>query len=226
METIMPDTVATAKMKILVVDDHPVVREGLVRMIDREPDLVTCGEAATPEEAMKAIASTEPALVLVDLSLGNKPGLELIKQIHARHAETKILVLSMHDENVWAEPALRAGASGFVMKEEPSKVLVTKIRHALAGGLCLSERMLERLARKLTGKVLRSDETAIDTLSDRELEILRLVSRGMSTREIAGMLHLSNKTVETHRENLKRKLDLPNGAALLRYAVLRFLDEG
>jgi DNA-binding NarL/FixJ family response regulator len=226
MERPMPENSTKDKSRILIVDDHPVVREGLARMIDREADLTTCGEAATPDDAIRAIAATKPALVLLDLSLGNKPGLELIKQINTTYPETRILVLSMHNEAVWAEPALRAGANGFVMKEEPSKVLVAKIRHALAGGVCLSDRMFERLARKFTGKVIRTDETAIDTLTDRELEILRLISKGMSTREIATTLHLSGKTVESHRENLKRKLDLANGTALLRYAVLRFMDEG
>ena len=215
-----------SRLGVLIVDDHPVVREGLVRMIDREADLIACGEASSEEETMRAIVAMRPALVLLDLSLKGKPGLELIKSIRAEHPNLKILVLSMHDEHVWAERVLRAGASGFVMKEEPSKVLVAKIRHAINGGICLSDTVFERLAGKLTGKAMTSEEGNVDVLGDRELEILHLISKGMSTREIAASLHLSGKTVETHRENLKRKLNLPNGTALLRYAVLRFLDGG
>jgi DNA-binding NarL/FixJ family response regulator len=226
MELPMAENLPSSKFRILVVDDHPVVREGLVRMIDREPDLITCGEASVAEETMRAIAASKPSLILLDLSLKCKPGLELIKSIHAEYPTIKILVLSMHDENVWAERVLRAGANGFVMKEEPSKVLMTKIRHALSGGICLSDQMFERLAGKLTGKATSAGDSNVDALGDRELEILHLISKGMSTREIAATLHLSGKTVETHRENLKRKLNLPNGTALLRFAVLRFLDEG
>ena len=213
------------KAGILIVDDHPVVRQGLVRMIEQEQDLHVCAEADSAEEALAAVTATQPALVLVDLSLRGTPGLELIKSIRADHPETPVLVVSMHDESLWAERVLRAGACGFVMKQEKPRVLISRIRQALAGGLCLSERMSERLLRKFTGQTPAKVESNADGLGDRELEVLQLLAQGTNTRDIASALHVSVKTVEAHRENLKRKLGLASGAELLRYAVIRFLGE-
>jgi len=213
----------TLRARIIVVDDHPVVRQGLVRMIEQEPDLEVCAEAESAEEALKAVAEQSPSMVLLDLALRGTPGLELIKQMRAAHPDTPVLVLSMHDESLWAERALRAGACGFVMKQEKPRMLITKIRQALGGGLCVSDRVSERLLRKFTGHNVEPAVADVDHLGDRELEVLQLMAQAMSTRDIAAAMHVSVKTIEAHRENLKRKLNLNSGAELLRYAVLRFL---
>jgi len=214
-----------ARTRILVVDDHPVVRHGLVRLIEQEPDLMVCGEAESVEEAMTAIAETKPTVALVDLSLRDTPGLELIKRIKADYPDMPVLVLSMHDESLWAERVLRAGACGFVMKQERPRVLIEKLRQAVTGGLCLSDQMTERLLRKFTGQQPATPATSIEGLGDRELEVLQLLAQGMGSRDIAAAMHVSVKTVDAHRENLKRKLGLSSGAELLRYAVLKFLGE-
>lgn len=213
------------KSRILIVDDHPVVRHGLCRMIDQENDLTVCGEAESADEALTAVADTKPDLVLVDLSLRSTPGLELIKSIRAQHPHTPVLVLSMHDESLWAERVLRAGACGFVMKQEKPRVLIARIRQALTGGLCLSEPMAQRLLRKFTGQSPAKPSTNVDGVGDRELQVLQLIGQGMNTRDIASAMHVSVKTIEAHRENLKRKLGLSSGAELLRYAIVRFLGE-
>jgi DNA-binding NarL/FixJ family response regulator len=214
--------------KILIVDDHPIVRQGVVRLIEREPDLQICGEAESAAEAMSALAKQSPDLILLDLSLRGTPGLDLIRQLRSDFPKSPVLVLSMHDETPWAERVLRAGACGFVMKQEKPRVLIARIRQALAGDLALSERMAARLVRKFTGQPDSDPAAARDPhidLSDRELEVLQLIAQAMSTREIAGTMHISVKTVEAHRENLKRKLDLGSTTELLRYAVLRFIEQ-
>lgn len=213
--------------KILLVDDHPIVRQGVVRLLEHERDLLICGEAESAAEAMSAIARHSPNLVLLDLSLRSTPGLDVIRQIRAEYPDLPVLVLSMHDETPWAERVLRAGACGFVMKHEKPPVLIARIRQALAGGLALSERMTARLVRKFTGQPdseLSGGADAKIELSDREMEVLQLIAQAMSSREIAATMHISVKTVDAHRENLKRKLDLASTAELLRYAVLRFIE--
>ena len=210
--------------RILLVDDHPVLRQGLVRLIEREPDLSVCGEAESADEALRAVARLHPTLVIVDLSLHGKPGLELIKDLRASHPDVRVLVLSMHDETLWAERVLRAGACGYIMKQEKPRVLISSIRQALRGEICLSEAMSATLLRKLAGR--RPDRgNSEDGLGDRELEVLQLIGQGLATRDIAAALHISIKTVEAHREHIKRKLNLPTGDELLRYAVFRFYGE-
>ncbi|HZN59059.1 MAG TPA: response regulator transcription factor [Planctomycetota bacterium] len=221
-----PPPAAAERARILLVDDHPVVRQGLARLIEQEPDLCVCGEAETAGEALKAVADLGPALALVDLTLRDKPGLELIKDLRKQHPDVKVLVVSMHDESVWAERVLRAGACGYVMKQEKPRMLMARIRQALADGLCLSERMSERLLRKFTGTRGARLEPATEGLGDRELEVLQLMGQGLSPREIATALNVSIKTVDAHKENLKRKLDLGSAAELLRYAVIRFMSTG
>jgi DNA-binding NarL/FixJ family response regulator len=187
-----------------------------------------CEEAESAAEALSALTRHVPDLVLLDLSLRGTPGLDLIRQIRAEQPKSPVLVLSMHDETPWAERVLRAGACGFVMKQEKPRVLIARIRQALAGDLALSERMAGRLVRKFTGQ---SDADPAGTgdlhtdLSDREVEVLQLIAQAMSTREIAATMHISVKTVEAHRENLKRKLELNSTTELLRYAVLRFIEQ-
>jgi DNA-binding NarL/FixJ family response regulator len=219
------DAARTDVARVLIVDDHPVVRQGIVRMIEQEPDMTVCGEAETPEDAMAAIAAEHPTIVLADLSLGNSPGLEMIRQIRASNPELPVLVLSMHDESIWAERVLRAGACGFVMKQEKPRVLIQRLRQALAGNICLSEAMSERLLRKFTGHKQAPTDSEVEALGDREMEVLQLLASAMSSRDIAATMHVSVKTVEAHRENIKRKLGLTSAAELLRFAVLRFTDK-
>ena len=225
VEDVPSETDSTAPARILIVDDHPVVRHGIARMIEQEAGLMVCGEADSADEAMRLIPHAKPNLMLVDLSIKGSPGLELIKSIRAAHADLPVLVLSMHDESLWAERVLRAGACGFVMKQEKPRVLISKIRQAMSGGLCLSDAMSEKLLRKFTGNSADPATSALEGLGDRELEVLQLMARALSTREIAATMHVSVKTVEAHRENLKRKLGLNSGVELLRYAVIRFLGE-
>lgn len=213
------------KTRILLVDDHPILRQGLVRLIEREPDLTVCGECESAEQALAAIAKLHPSLVIVDLSLQGKPGLELIKEITATRPGMRTLVLSMHDEALWAERVLRAGACGYVMKQEKPRILIDRIRQALSGETCVSDRMASTLLRKLTRARPAAAVQSEDGLGDRELEVLQLIGQGLSTREIASALFISTKTVESHREHIKRKLNLESGAELLRYAVLRFIGE-
>jgi DNA-binding NarL/FixJ family response regulator len=220
--------VKSSALQILIVDDHPVVRQGVVRLIEQEPDLHVCGEAESAAEALSELSKHVPDLVLLDLSLRGTPGLDLIRQMRSEQPKTQVLVLSMHDETPWAERVLRAGACGFVMKQEKPRVLIARIRQALAGDLALSERMAGRLVRKFTGQSGADPAGTGDPhfdLSDRELEVLQLVAQAMSTREIAATMHISVKTVEAHRENLKRKLELGSTTELLRYAVLRFIEQ-
>jgi DNA-binding NarL/FixJ family response regulator len=218
----------SSALQILIVDDHPIVRQGVVRLIEREPDMQVCGEAESAAEAMSALAKNAPDLILLDLSLRGTPGLDLIRQMRTEQPKSPVLVLSMHDETPWAERVLRAGACGFVMKQEKPRVLIARIRQALAGDLALSDRMAARLVRKFTGQggsdPTESPDPHID-LSDREVEVLQLIAQAMSTREIAATMHISVKTVEAHRENLKRKLELNSTTELLRYAVLRFIEQ-
>jgi DNA-binding NarL/FixJ family response regulator len=218
---------STSPAKILIVDDHPIVRQGVVRLIEHEPDLQVCGEAESADEAIAALAKHTPNLVLLDLTLRGTPGLDLIRQMRSDQPKTPVLVLSMHDETPWAERVLRAGACGFVMKQEKPRVLIARIRQALAGDLALSDRMAARLVRKFTGQSDPDQAGAADPhvdLSDREVEVLQLIAQAMSTRDIAATMHISVKTVEAHRENLKRKLELGSTTELLRYAVLRFVE--
>jgi DNA-binding NarL/FixJ family response regulator len=208
--------------RILLVDDHPVLRQGLVRLIEREADLTVCGEAESADGALAAVAKASPSLVIVDLSLQGKPGLELIKDLHRHHPDVRVLVLSMHDESLWAERVLRAGACGYVMKQEKPRVLLAQIRKALRGETCLSDPMTESLLRKVAAS-RNAEPGGEDRLGDRELEVLQMIGQGMSTRDIAAALHISVRTVEAHREHMKEKLNLGSGEELLRYAVLRFL---
>jgi DNA-binding NarL/FixJ family response regulator len=233
MSTNTAEGKSKVRSRILLVDDHPVVRQGLVRLIDQEPDLIVCGEAGSADEALAAIERLAPALVLVDLSLRGKPGLELIKDMRIQHPRTLVMVLSMHDESIWAERALRAGACGYAMKQENPRELINRIRRALNGEMSLSERMSARLISRLSGRRAASSSAqagagaalTLEILGDRELEVLQMIGEGMTMRQIAAAMHISQKTVEAHREHIKQKLHLQSGAELLRYAVIRGLEE-
>ncbi|AGW94345.1 MULTISPECIES: response regulator [Cupriavidus] len=203
--------------QILIVDDHPIIREGLTHLLNQHEDLHVCCAAASAEEAMAAVAC-QPDLAIVDLSLHSNSGLDLVKTLRQHYPTLAILVLSMHDETLFAERALRAGANGYLMKLEATEHILNAIREVLAGNIYLSAAMHERLARALT--VPKKIATgSIASLSEREFEVLHLIGLGFSTREIAGKLNRSVKTVEAHQANIKEKLDIPNGKELMRFAI-------
>src|SRR3984893_10828331 len=209
----------TAQRRVLIVDDHPIVRQGLRRMIEPEPDLVVCGEVQTEREARTAIRALSPDVVIVDISLAQGDGLELVRDVHAQQPELPMLVLSMHDELIYAERLLAAGASGYIMKQAASDQLLIALRQVLAGGTYLSESLAGKLGRSDAAAWGRGSGDPIDRLSNRELQVLSLIGRGMSSREAAEALGLSVKTVETHRQSLKGKLNLATNAHMRQYAI-------
>jgi DNA-binding NarL/FixJ family response regulator len=213
----------TTKSRVLLVDDHPIVREGLIQLISAVPDLQVCSEASTAREALDLIETTHPDVVIVDISLEDRNGVELIKDITARFPQLPCLALSMYDESLYALRVLRAGGRGYIMKQQNPKEVLTAIRRVIAGNVYLSERMSSQLLHQF---ITPSSAVAPRPtgLTDRELEVLTLLGRGSSSREIAQKLFLSVKTVEAHRERIKKKLMLKNSAELLRYAIQSTVD--
>lgn len=207
----------TQKNRILMVEDHPIFRKGVIQLINQEADLEVCGEAETAAEAMSAIERKRPDLVLVDITLKGTNGIELIKNIKVSFPDLPILVLSMHEEALYAERAMRAGAMGYVMKQEVAAQVMLAIRTVLRGELYLSTSMNHSMIRKFVGSP--NDHAGVDCLTDRELEIFVLIGKGRTSKEIAGDLNLSVKTVESHRGNLKGKLLLKSGAELVYHAM-------
>jgi DNA-binding NarL/FixJ family response regulator len=207
------------RRRILLVDDHPFMRAGLAQLIDRQPDLMVCGEAGNPAEALQALAHTKPDLVLSDLTMPGRSGLEFIKDLKATHETIAILVVSMHDESVFAERSLRAGARGYIMKEAGGENLLAALRQVLRGDIYVSPRMSARILEGLAGTRPRGSSSPIEKLTDREFEVFQLIGLGKSTRDIASQLHLSPKTVDVHRANIKEKLGLLDATALIRHAV-------
>jgi len=216
---------AVPRQKILVVDDHPLVRAGLMQLINREPGLAVMAEAGSPREAMAELARTKPDLIVVDITMKDGGGLEFIKDVRAVHGEIPMLVVSMHDEMVYAERALRAGASGYIMKEESAVHLITAIQRVLGGGVYLSEAMSGRLLRSVSNPKTRNTDSPLQTLTDRELEVFQLIGQGHTTEEIARRLSLSPKTVDVHRAHIKEKLQLKSGTALIHQAVQWFQSQ-
>lgn len=211
----------THAARVLIVDDHELVRRGLAEMIEREGDLTVCAEAADAPSAISRIRETAPDLVLADITLQDGDGLELVKQIRSAYPKTPVLVVSMHDENLYAERAIRAGALGFVSKSEPAQVIVEAMRSVLRGRVHVSKHLADRLLQRMTSGMPAPEETPLDMLSDREMEVLNLLGEGLSTRDVAERLHLSTKTIHTYREHLKKKLGLTSASELIRYAVAR-----
>ena len=207
------------KAGILVVDDHPIVREGLVRVIDQTGDLAVCGQAENIPQALEFIQKSKPDLVIVDVSLGSQNGIELIKDVKVRHPNLPVLVHSMYDESMYAERCLRAGAKGYVMKQEPPSKLLHAVRQVLKGEVYLSEAMTKQLLCRISDGTSAKGHSPAELLSDRELEVFELLGRGLRTKEIARELHLSDKTVQTHREHIKEKLHLKDAVSLVRHAV-------
>lgn len=208
------------KKRLVIVDDHPIVRQGFVQLINQQPDLEVIGEAEDAPEALDLILTEKPDISLVDLSLKNSNGLELIKDLCRQIPDMPILVVSLHDEEVYAERVLRAGAKGFIMKAEATESVMTAIRQVLDGGIYLSQKMRTKLLEKLTtGASYQDAGTPVELLSDREFEVFQLIGKGMKTSAIADALNLSIKTIETYRSHLKTKLNLKDSTALMQTAV-------
>ena len=207
------------RRRILLVDDHPILREGFVQILNDQPDLEVCAQCETAAETLAAIPGCKPDLVIADVGLKGTNGIELIKSIRSIHEDLPVLILSMHDEALYAERALRAGAKGYVMKQSPVTDVLAAVRRVLSGERYLSRNVQDRLFQLLGGGPAPAAGSQLDLLSDRELEIFQLIGAGLGTRTIATQLHLSVKTVETHRANLKQKLGLRSGLELIRFAV-------
>ncbi len=204
--------------RVVLIDDHPIMRHGLAQLVRGEAGLDVCGEAGSAREGLEVVGRLKPDLAIIDLTLPDKNGLELVKDIRAMHPATQCLVLSMHDEALYGERSLRAGARGYVMKEEAADHLINAIQKVLGGGLYVSETLNARMLEQVTGSA-RARTTGMDSLTDRELEILALVGKGVATKNIATQLSISARTVEAHRSHIKEKLGITDGAALVRYAV-------
>jgi len=208
-----------AKAKVFLVDDHPLVREWLSQLIEREQDLAVCGEAEDTQEALEKIEQTRPDIVVADISLKNTHGLELVKDLQARLPSLPVLVLSMHDESLYAERVLRAGAKGYITKQEATKKILQAVRQVLNGQIYISEKMASRMVHKMVLGRTASPQSPIERLTDRELEVFQLIGRGQGTRRIAEELHLGVKTVESYRARIKEKLKLEDGTQLLQHAI-------
>jgi DNA-binding NarL/FixJ family response regulator len=209
----------SSKCKVFVVDDHPIVRQGLSQLINREEDLMVCGEAESAHAALEAIRRSQAEVVILDVSLDGPDGIELLKAIRVWNARLPVLILSMHDESLYAERALRAGANGYIMKQEATGRVLTAIRQILRGDVYVSERMAKKMVQQFVaggGTIRRS---SIEELSDRELQVFRLIGQGHGTRQIAEELHLSVKTVESYYAHIKEKLSLRNVRELVQHAV-------
>jgi DNA-binding NarL/FixJ family response regulator len=205
--------------RALIVDDHPIVRQGLRRLMESEDDLTVCGEAESARDARKAIKELNPDAIIVDITLKQGDGIELVRDVRAHHPQLPILVLSMHDEAIYAERMLSAGANGYIMKQAASEQFLAALRRVLDGGIYVSEAVGNNMIQKFAAGGSYISANPIDRLSNRELQILHLIGKGMSTRETANTLNLSIKTVESHRQRIKRKLNLSTGAQLVQYAV-------
>jgi DNA-binding NarL/FixJ family response regulator len=211
------ETVGT-KTRVLLVEDHPIVRHGLMMLINDEADLNVCGEAESVKDAAEQVRKTNPDVVVVDIALGDGSGLDLIKELHIAYPDLPILAVSMHDESIYAERALRAGAKGYIMKKAAMDSLLVAIRRVISGEIYLSEAMSARLLKKLMnpGDI---NTSPIDSLTDREFQVFRLFAEGVGPSEIANRLQLSVKTIETHREHIKEKLGLKSGTELTRFSL-------
>jgi DNA-binding NarL/FixJ family response regulator len=208
---------AAKRATVLLVDDHPIVRQGLTQLINQEPDLAVCGHAENANGACSAIAAHRPDIVILDISLNGPDGLAVLKDIRMSDAALPVLVLSMHDESIYAERALRAGANGYIMKQEATERVLEAIRRIRGGELYVSDRISKRLLRQIVNGPA-SGKSPMEALTDRELAVFRLIGKGHGTREIADDLHISVKTVETYQAHIKEKLSLKNGRELVQHA--------
>lgn len=207
------------RFRLLLVDDHPVVLNGYQLMLNAQPDLEVCATAGSAAEAMEMVAREKPDLVLTDLTMPGRGGLDLIKDLAVLHPSVKILVCSMHDEMLYAERTLHAGASGYLTKDSPGTTMVTAIRRVLDGGIYVSDRLAARVLDAFAGSRPRGSNSPLEKLSDREFEVFRLFGEGRTAKEIAGQLNLSPKTVSVHRDHIKAKMEFATSAEMIRQAV-------
>jgi DNA-binding NarL/FixJ family response regulator len=215
------------RRNVLLVDDHAIVRQGLAQLVEGESDLTVCAEAEDAQQAIDAVESLHPDIAVVDLSLGGRDGIELIKDLKHRSPDLPVLVLSMHDESLYAERALRAGARGYIMKEESADKVLTALRRILGGEIYVSDEIQGKMLHRMFASGAKAAEpqaSPLERLTDRELEIFRMIGEGLSARQVADKLFLSVKTVEAHREHIKQKLDLKSSNELLRFAIQHGLD--
>lgn len=210
---------AAKKKTVFVVDDHPIVRQGLALLINRESDLVVCGEAEEMQFALAAIPNIRPDILIVDISLNGPDGLELLKNIRITSPRLPVLILSMHDESIYAERALRAGANGYIMKQEATEKVLIALRRILSGEIYVSDRIANSMLRHYVRGANPSQPSSVSDLTDRELEVFRLIGEGQTTRQIAEALHLSVKTVESYQAHIKEKLSLRSARELVQHAV-------
>src|SRR5690606_17996420 len=210
---------STRLRSVFIIDDHPIVRKGLAQLLDQEPDLVVCGEAADVREARVGLEGTRPAVVIRDLALRGGDGLERLQQIRAKHGQLAVLGVSMHDETTYAERLLSAGANGYIMKQAGGDQLVVALRRVLAGGVYVSDRIGASMIERFAVARRKHAIDPIERLSNREVQVLNLIGRGKSTREIAKDLSLSIKTIESHRQRIKKKLSLDSSPRLVQFAV-------
>jgi DNA-binding NarL/FixJ family response regulator len=221
----MNRTSVATKSKVLVVDDHPIVRQGLTLMINRESDLTVCGEAEDAQTAMQSVTATRPDILVVDISLNGPDGLDLLKNIRTRYPDLPVLILSMHDESIYAERALRAGAQGYIMKQEATEKVLVALRRILSREIYVSERIANRMLQRYIGSPSAGRPSSIADLTDRELEVFRLIGEGHSTRQIAEDLHISVKTVESYQSHIKEKLSLRSARELVQHAIQWSISE-
>jgi DNA-binding NarL/FixJ family response regulator len=207
------------KLRVLLVDDHPIVRQGLALLIDREADLTVCGEADGAHTAFHAIEALKPDIVVLDISLSGPDGLDVLKEIRMKTAALPVLILSMHDESIYAERALRAGANGYIMKQEATEKVLVAIRRILQGEVYLSDRLTNTMLQQFVRGATPSKTSPLVNLTDRELEVFRLIGEGHGTRRIADELHLSVKTIESYQAHIKEKLALRNARELVQHAI-------
>lgn len=220
-----PREESARKTRIFIVDDHPIVREGLSLMMNREPDMMVCGEAEEATRALQAITTAKPDFLIVDISLSGPDGLDLLKSIRARYPSLPVLILSMHDESIYAERALRAGANGYIMKQEATERVLVAVRQILTKKVYVSDRIANRMLQQYIKGSVNESKSPIAELSDRELEVFRLIGEGHGTRMIADELHLSVKTVESYQAHIKEKLSLKNGRELVQRAIQWSISE-
>lgn len=207
------------KCRVLLVDDHPIVRQGLALLIDREPDLAVCGEADGAHSAFHAITTLRPDIVVLDISLSGPDGLDVLKDIRMKTASMPVLILSMHDESIYAERAMRAGANGYIMKQEATEKVLVAIRRILQGEVYLSDRLTSTMLQQYVRGSASAKKSPLVNLTDRELEVFRLIGEGHGTRQIADELHLSVKTIESYQAHIKEKLALRNARELVQHAI-------
>jgi DNA-binding NarL/FixJ family response regulator len=220
-----PQNETPARRRVLIVDDHPIFRAGLTGLVNLEAELTVCGEAHDAAQAMQALEKLKPDLVLLDMSLPGKSGLELLKDIRALAPQTPVLIISMHDETLFAERVIRAGGRGYIMKQEGPEKIVQAIRRVLSGGISVSERISSQILDAMSGGQ-GGPATSVSTLTDREFEVYRLLGQGKEPHEIARNLHLSIKTVDTHRMHIRQKLGLRNATELIHHATRWTAEQG